>query len=317
MRILFAGSPEIAVPSLRKIAGTYPCAVLTGADRRAGRGRTASASPVKTAALELGLPVIEADRIDAAVREKAAGFHADILAVAAFGRIFRQSFLDLFPLGGVNMHPSLLPRFRGPSPITAAILSGDAETGVTVQRIALKMDTGPILAQKAHPLTFTETTGSLSAALGELGSCMLLEALAQIADGTARETPQNDADATYCSLVEKEQGRIDWNEEAVVIQRKVRAFDPWPRAFTQWNGRVLLVLKSGAYPDTLGADSGAVPADASPGTVVGIHPERGLLVRTGNGILGIERIQLQNKKAMDWRSFANGHPEAIGSRLGG
>ncbi len=169
MRILFAGTPGIAVPSLRVTAGQHQvCAVLTGRDRPAGRGRSPEASEVKKAALAIGLPVIEADRLDAGVRETIRRLAPDLLVVVAFGRIFRTGFLDLFPRGGVNVHPSLLPRYRGPSPITAAILAGDRETGVTVQRIALEVDAGDVYARRTVPLDGTETTGSLTPVLAEV-----------------------------------------------------------------------------------------------------------------------------------------------------
>jgi methionyl-tRNA formyltransferase len=313
MRILFAGSPEIAVPSLRKIAEVYPCAVLTGSDRRAGRGRTVVASPVKLTSSELGLRVITADRIDPAVMEEVRTFSADILAVAAYGRIFKKRFLDMFPLGGINLHPSLLPRYRGPSPVTAAILSGDAETGVTIQRIALEVDSGAILAQERVMLSGEETTESLSLRLGELGAGLMMRVLDGIRAGSIPETAQNPADATYCGLVKKEQGKIDWSEDAGRIARMVRAYDPWPRAYTYWQGLCLLVLKSREYTGTVTPEGEGIPA----GGVMRCHPEHGLLVQTGKGVLAVERLQLQNKKALDWRSFVNGRPEIVGSRLGG
>ncbi len=317
MRILFAGTPEIAVPSLRRIAADYPCVVLTGTDRQAGRGRKIAQSPVKQSAVALGLRVIAADSINAAVREEVRSVSPDILVVAAFGKIFRKSFLDIFPLGGINLHPSLLPKYRGPAPVTAAILGGEKTTGVTIQRIALAVDSGAVLAQEKAALTGAETTGSLSQTLGILGAGLLMDVLKAVEAGTAAESAQDEASATYCSLVRKEHGRIDWGEDAGLIERKVRAYDPWPRAYTTWKGVALLVLKSREYPDTLGSVSESAEGNDVPaGKVVGSHPEHGLLVQTGNGILAVERLQLQNRKAMDWRSFVNGHPEAVGSTFG-
>jgi methionyl-tRNA formyltransferase len=317
MRILFAGTPEIAVPSLERIAAAYPCVVLTGTDRHAGRGRKIAASPVKQSAAALGLRVIAADVINAAVREEVRSVSPDILVVAAFGRIFRKSFLEVFPLGGINLHPSLLPKYRGPAPVTAAILGGDKTTGVTIQRIALAVDSGAVLAQEKVALTGNETTESLSEELGIKGADLLMDVLKAVEAGTATESAQDEASATYCSLVRKEHGRIDWGEEAGLIERKVRAYDPWPRAYTTWNGIALLVLKSKEYPDTLGTVSGSAEGIEVPaGKVVGLHPEHGLLVQTGKGVLAVERLQLQNRKAMDWRSFVNGHPEVVGSTFG-
>jgi methionyl-tRNA formyltransferase len=318
MRILFAGSPALAVPSLERIAREGDiCAVLTGVDRPAGRGRRAAQTPVKEAALRLGLTVIEADRVDDPVEARVRELAPDLLVVAAFGRIFRKSFLDLFPSGGINVHPSLLPRHRGPSPITAAILAGDAETGVTIQRIALRFDTGDILAQCRMPLDGSETTASLTTAVGPVGAELLARVLAELEAGKAPGTPQDDRRATYCRMVRKEDGRISWSDPAANIERMVRAYDPWPRASTTYAGQTLLVLKSRALPDTLSGIAGDAGSERPPGTVTGFHPLHGLMVRAGEGVVGLERIQLQFKKPTDWRAFLNGHPEVIGTRLGG
>ncbi len=319
MRILFAGSPSLAVPSLEKAAqGEEVCAVLTGHDKPAGRGRTAEPTPVKVRALEIGLPLIEADRVDRDVEDRVRALAPDLLVVAAFGRIFRKGFLDLFPRGGINLHPSLLPRYRGPSPITAAILAGDSETGVTVQKIALRFDSGDILAQQKIPLDGTETTASLTESLAPAGAELLAGVLARIREGgDVPACPQREEDATYCSLVRKEDGKIDWSAPAAVIERMVRAYDPWPRASTVLEGKTLLVLKSRTVPVTLSEVSAASGGAHPPGTIIGSSPQAGLLVKAGEGVLAVERLQLQFKKALDWRAFLNGHPRVIGTRLGG
>jgi methionyl-tRNA formyltransferase len=317
MRILFAGSPALAVPAFERTAGLHHvAAVLTCCDQPVGRGGSVEASPVKKRALELGLQVLQPARLDAAAVEEVRALHADLLVVAAFGRIFRPEFLALFPMGGINVHPSLLPRFRGPSPVAAVILAGDAETGVTIQNIAQRFDTGDILAQRAVALTGAETTGSLTRDLAELGAELLAGVLRSLAPGSPpRGTPQDEARATYCSMVRKEDGVVDWSEPAAVIERKIRAYDPWPRAGTTWKGASLLLLKAAVYPGTFTSAAGA-PAD-TPGTVVAADRQRGILVRTGAGILSVERLQLQFKKPLDWRSFLNGHPDLVGVRLGG
>ncbi len=319
MRILFAGSPSLAVPSLEKTArGGEVCAVLTGHDQPAGRGRTPEPTPVKVRALELGLPVLEADRVDSGVEGRVRVLAPDLLVVVAFGRIFRKSFLDMFPRGGINLHPSLLPRYRGPSPIPAVVLAGDPETGVTVQRIALRFDSGDILAQERVLLDGTETTASLTQILAPAGADLLAGVLTRMREGDAVSAcPQREEDATYCSLIRKEDGRIDWSAPAAVIERMVRAYDPWPRASTTLEGQTLLVLKSRTVPATLGEVSTASGGAHPPGTIIGSSPQAGLLVKAGEGILAVERLQLQFKKALDWRSFLNGHPRVIGTRLGG
>jgi methionyl-tRNA formyltransferase len=311
MRVLFAGTPGIAVPSLRATTRAHEvCAVLTGPDRPSGRGRAPEASEVKRAALALGLRVLEADRLDARVRDAVRELAPELLVVVAFGRIFRQPFLDLFPRGGVNVHPSLLPRHRGPSPIASAILCGDGETGVTVQRIALEVDAGDVFAQRRVSLDGTETTGSLTPVLAEVGADLLAGVLAAIEAGTAVPVPQA-GEATRSRLTAKEDGAVDWGEPAAVIERKVRAYDPWPRASTTWEGRPLLLLHTRLPAGTVVSVPGAAP-----GTVLGPSPE-GLLVQAGDGPLALVFLQPAFGRPMDWRAFLNGHPGIAGARLGG
>jgi methionyl-tRNA formyltransferase len=312
MRILFAGSPSLAVPSLERTAREHDVVgVLTCCDRPAGRGGGLEPSPVKLRALALGLHLLQPARLDAAAIEEARRLNPEMLVVAAFGRIFRKEFLDIFPAGGINVHPSLLPRYRGPSPVSAAILAGDGETGVTVQKLALRFDTGDILAQRALALDGSETTGTLTASLAAIGAELLAEVLASAPAGQAPVgTPQDEERASDCRIVRKEDGRIDWAEPARLIARKVRAYDPWPRADTTWNGASLLLLKTAVYPGTF-TDAG------EPGRVLASDKQHGLLVRTGDGVLAVERLQLQFKKPLDWRSFLNGHPDLVGARLGG
>jgi methionyl-tRNA formyltransferase len=318
MRILFAGTPSIAIPSLEALAGRFDvCAVLTTIDTQSGRGRRLEASPVKQRAHELGIPVIEAKKIDAEVRERIRSLAPRLIVIAAFGRIFKKEFIDLFPMGGVNFHPSLLPRHRGPSPIPAAILEGDAETGVTLHRLALGMDAGDILAQWRMPLTGRETTETLGKELAVQGAQLLVPVIEGLEVGSLTGTPQNHEEATFCRLVKKEDGIIDWRESAQTIERKVRAYDPWPKAGTMWAERTLLVLKSSVYPGTFGVPEQSDDAAAAPGQVIGSHREFGLLVKTGGGILAVERLQLQFKKPLDWRAFVNGHSDVIGARFGG
>jgi methionyl-tRNA formyltransferase len=312
MRVLFAGTPSLAVPSLEKIA-RFVVGVLTSPDQPSGRGRICVPSPVKEAALSLGLRLFQPARLDAAFIDQVRELAPDLLVVAAYGKIFRQVFLEIFPLGGINLHPSLLPRFRGPSPVSAAILAGDTETGVTVQRIALKFDTGDILAQERYPLHGNETTGELSEALAARGAGLVAWVLAGFEAGKPpTPIPQREEDASYCHPLRKEEGRVNWSDPAVLTERKVRAYDPWPRASTTLAGELLLLLKSHVHPDTLGAK----PAPESPGVILAADRGHGLLVQTGSGILAVERLQPRFKKAMDWRAFLNGHPDVIGQRLG-
>ena len=311
MRILFAGSPDLAVPSLLSLQKSFPvAAVLTNPDRPAGRGKQAIATPVKQKALTLDLPVLQPRELDRPFLEQVRAFQPELLVVVAFGRIFSKEFLELFPQGGINLHASLLPKYRGPSPITAVILSGESGTGVTVQKLAPKMDAGDILGTRSLHLTGQETTGSLSRILAELGAELLPATLNQLAQGRIRPLPQDESKASYCRLVRKEDGRIDWSAEATVIERMIRAYDPWPRAFTTWGGRRLNLLEGGVYPQSVDTSGG------KRGLVLAIDNRYGILVNTGAGVLCVSRLQLQAKKPLDWRSFLNGQKHFIGAQLG-
>jgi methionyl-tRNA formyltransferase len=314
MKILFAGTPSLAVPCLKRLAPSFPIVgVLTAPDQPAGRGKGTVAPPVKEAAAALGLRVFHPAKLDEAFMEELRHCEPELLVVAAYGKIFRPAFLALFPMGGINVHPSLLPRHRGPSPISAAILSGDTATGVTIQRIAQKFDTGDILRQGRRELAGTETTATLTDTLAAEGAELLHAVLCEIAAGRAPAGQvQDESQATYCRTLSKEDGQVRWEESAEVIDRKVRAFDPWPRAFTAFKGETLLLLKSHVYPGTLPGESG----NSAPGLVSAADREHGLLVQAGSGVLSVERLQLQFKKPLDWRAFLNGHPGIIGSRLG-
>ena len=311
MRVLFAGSPELAVPSLDAVHARHRIvAVLSNPDRPAGRSGEPLPTPVKARAQDLGLPVLQPARFDSALNDVVRGLDAELLAVAAFGRIFPAEFLSLFPRGGVNLHPSLLPRHRGPSPISAAILAGDRETGVSVQKLTEKMDSGDILRVRVVPLTGRETCGTLSEQLGRLGAELLVEALAEVEAGRARGSPQNEAEATFCRLVRKRDGKIDWRLDAQTIERMIRAYDPWPGAFTSFRGQMLHLL------------AGGLPEQSEPagelrhGLVLGADNRYGILIGTGRGVLYVSRLQLQGRKALDWRSFLNGRPDLVGSVLG-
>jgi methionyl-tRNA formyltransferase len=311
MRILFAGSPDFAVPSLAAVQKAFSvAAVLTNPDRPVGRGKQAVATPVKQEALTLHLPVLQPRTFDAAFLEQVRAVDAELLVVVAFGRIFSREFLDLFPRGGINLHASLLPKYRGPSPVTAAILNGETQTGVTVQRMAPKMDAGDILGTRSLPLTGGETTGLLSTILAKLGAEILPTTLKELEQGRIRPFVQDESKASYCRLVSKEDGRIDWSADAAVIERMIRAYDPWPRAFTTWNGRQLNLLAGGVYPETVDTSG------RKRGLVLAVDNRYGILVNTGAGVLCVSRLQLQARKPLDWRSFLNGQKDFIGSQLG-
>ena len=311
MRILFAGTPEIAVPSLEKAAAEFEvCGVLTNPDKVQGRGKKILPPPIKVKAMELGIPVFQFSKLGSDSRKVITALGPDILAVFAYGRIFGPKFLSLFKHGGINVHPSLLPKYRGSSPLLSAILNGDKESGITVQQIALEMDSGDILSQMRFPLTGKETTLSLSKYAAAKGADLLVEVLHRIDEGTADAVPQNDAEASYCGKVEKSDGMIDWAEAAEIIERKIRAFNPWPVCYTFLDGRRLNIFEAEI------AEGGKSGTDL-PGKILGVDKNHGILVQTVNGILAVQKLQLQSKKAMDWKTFINGMPKIIGLVLGG
>jgi methionyl-tRNA formyltransferase len=261
------------------------------------------------------LRVLQPERLDESFLDQVRSLDPELLVVAAYGKIFHRSFLALFPLGGINVHPSLLPKYRGPSPITAAILSGDNQTGVSIQKIARKFDTGDILAQERFSMRGDETTASLTEALSALGAELLDRVLTDLAAGKCPAAyVQDESEATYCRTIAKEDGIIKWEKPAAEIEREIRAYDPWPRASTQISGETLLLLKSHVYPDRLA--SGYHRGEHAPGEVLAADKDHGLLIRSGHGILAVERLQLQFKRPLDWRSFLNGHAAIMGTRLG-
>ena len=319
MRVLFAGTPELAVPSLRAVHEVSEvCAVLTAPDRASGRGRRLTASPVKQLAEQLGHPVLQPERLNGEARRQVAIYAPELLICVAYGKIFGPKFLGLFPRGGINLHPSLLPRHRGPAPIPAAILAGDSETGVTIQSLSERMDAGDIYLQSHRPLDGSETTEQLSAELAESGAELLAETVRRIDAGTVTAKPQDENKATYCGMIAKTDGRIDWNSPAEKIERMVRAYAPWPSAYTYLNGVELKILaatvRSADRAEHLGQAVGGAP---EPGTVLGVDRELGILVQTGDGVLGILRLQQKSRKPAEWRTFLNGNPAILESVLGG
>lgn len=341
LNVLFAGTPECAVSSLEAVARKHRIvAVLTNPPAPHGRSKDLVPSPVHAEALRLiaegvieeGTPILTPEKITQDVRDAIAATKPDILVCFAFGKIFGPKTLALFPMGAVNLHPSLLPRWRGCAPVPAAIFARDAETGITVQKMALEMDSGDIIIQTRFPLDGTETADSLLERASVEGAPLLVEALDRLEAGTAEFAKQDGEKATYCSMLCKDDGEIDWNASAADIDAKVRAFTSWPGAFTNSGDQTLLVLKARVYSGSAtdvasmnaasmnaasaeGANSGKAAVYA-PGTVVGIDKKEGILVQTGDGLLVLERLQWRTKKPLDWKSFLNGSRDFINSKLG-
>jgi methionyl-tRNA formyltransferase len=307
LRIVFLGSPAFAVPAIEALVrdGYDVAAVFTQPDRPAGRGRALQKSAVKAAAERLGLPVHQPERISAPEGfAQLAFYQPDAVVICAYGQILSQAVIDLPPRQTVNVHFSLLPRHRGASPAAAAILAGDAFTGVTVQLVRKKLDTGPLLAAASVPISDDDTTLSLLEKLSVVGAELLSEALAGWLRGEREPRPQEEAAQTYFSQIRKEAGRIDWSLPAVTLWRQVRAYHPWPGSFTTWRGRTLKITAARPLP------GGA----AAPGTVR-LADEHEMTVQTGEGRLQVERLQLAGKQEMTPAQFYRGHADIAGEVL--
>jgi methionyl-tRNA formyltransferase len=307
-RVVFMGTPEFAVLSLEALTGARydVVGVLTQPDRPAGRGRRMGPSPVKLAALARGVTVEQPLTLrTAASREALAAFHPDLIVVAAYGLILPSEVLELPRYGCVNVHGSLLPRHRGAAPIAAAILAGDPETGVSIMLMDEGLDTGPVLATAALRIADDDTTESLGARLARLGADTLVATLPGWLAGQVAPQPQPEEGATYAPRIQKADGRINWQEPATVIERKVRAYQPWPTAYAIWKGQPLKILRARVDP---------TPTRALPGKVVGDQHKAG--VATGDGILWLEEVQPAGRRLMPTDAFLQGAPGFVGSRLG-
>ena len=319
MKVLFAASPAIAVPCLEalcNIDGIELAGVLTNPDTAKGRSGALVPTEVGEAAEKLlagsgqNFPILKPFKLDAAAREQVAALKPDLLISFAYGRIFGPKFLSLFPLGGINIHPSLLPKYRGPSPIQAAILNRDTVTGISVQTLAREMDSGDILAAEQLQLTGKETALSLSETVSVKAAKMLPDLLKKISSGSVEKKQQNHSEASYCKLFSKEDSFINWKKSALEIDASIRAFTPWPLCRTIHNGKELIILKA-----SLSSLQDAVSLQGKPGQVLGTDKEHGILIKTGDGILSVTELQYQQKRALFWRDFLNGARDFTGSQL--
>jgi len=317
MRVLFAGSPAIAVPvldALFKVKGIEVAGVLTNPDSPKGRSGTLKPTEIGEAAArqqkEYGaeFPVLKPAKLDSRAREQVSALTCDLLISFAYGRIFGPKFLSLFPLGGINIHPSLLPKYRGPSPVQAAILNRDAVTGISIQRLALQMDNGDILFQEQFPLTGNETTLALEEIMARKAAAAIGGTLVKIAAGETFGAAQNHEEASYCRLITREDALLDWKSGALEIDAAIRAFFPWPLCRTIHKGHELFILKAGLYKGSA--------VQGMPGQVLGIDKHDGILIQTGDGIIAAAELQYQAKKALFWKDFFNGARGFTGSILG-
>ncbi len=309
LTIVFFGSPPEAVESLSvlKAAGSEIASVYTRPDRPAGRGSRLTPTAVKAWAMERDLDVrTPGDLRSRDVLRRLADTGADAFVVAAYGRILPSAALDIPRLGVINIHPSLLPKYRGPSPVQTAILDGVPETGVTIMQLDEGMDTGMILRSSGPVrLDGTERMGELMARLFSLGARMLPDVLIDLAEGRLTPVPQDDSMASVTRLIKRGDGEVDWRRPARYVERMVRAYDPWPGVFTTWYSRTLKILDTSVRE--------GVPATRSPGTV--FRSGGGLAVATGDGALELRRVQLAGRRAADAADFLNGRPEIVGAVL--
>lgn len=309
--IVFMGSPEFATPSLRAIvsAGYHVAAVVTQPDKPAGRGGRVTPPPVKVAALELGLPVLQPQSFkDPLAQTELASFHPDLLVVAAYGQILPQTVLDAAPLGAINVHASLLPRWRGASPITAAILAGDEETGISIMQLVRKMDAGPVLSRSTTPIVAGETAGELEARLAILGAATLTEALPAIIAREVEPLPQSDELVTYCGLIRKADGHLRAAYSVLDAERVVRAYNPWPGASVSYRDDRLAIWLAHAVP----AEDGEAEATTGALTVREGEPA----IAFSGGVLVLDEVQRSGSRRVTGRDFINGERRALPGTVG-
>lgn len=301
------GTPEFAVSSLRSLIDTQNVVgVVTQPDRPAGRGRQLKPSPVKVVAQEANIALyqprsLRSEEWAVPLRE----WQPDVIVVAAFGQILKPHVLELPPSGCINVHASLLPRWRGASPIQHAILAGDTQSGITLMKMDEGLDTGPIYVQESTPISGDDTSATLHDRLAAMGAEMLAQHLEAILEDRLHAQAQDDDLVTYAPMIRKEAGRIDWTQSAVAIDQLIRAMTPWPGAFSQWEDKNLKILRA-----HLDAD---ISSDAQPGTVA--RHDKKVFVQTGDGILVLEQVQLAGKKALSADEFVRGRAQFIGAPL--
>ena len=309
MRTVFYGTPAFAVPSLTRLLDSphTVAAVVTQPDRPRGRGRTVSGSPVKQVAAAHRLPVLQPERIrDERFLAQLAALGVDLAVVAAYGRLLPDAVLDAPRLGTINVHASLLPKYRGAAPVHRAIIAGEPETGVTIIRLVRQMDAGPMLARRRRPIAPDETSDAVEAALAELGAGLLLEAIDGMESGTVIGEAQNHRAATFAPRLSRDDGVIDWRAPAEAIHNLVRGLHPWPHASSVLDGARYLVHRSAVVPG---------PRDGvSPGTILEATGDR-LVVATGRGALAILEVQPEGRRRLSTRAFLAGRRWSRGLRF--
>ncbi len=315
MRIVFMGTPDFSVPALKALveAGHQVIAVVTQPDKPKGRGKEVQMTPVKIQAMEYGIPVYQPARVrEASFVEVLQGLEADVYVVIAFGQLLPKAVLELPKYGCINIHASLLPKYRGAAPIQWCVIDGERETGITTMMMNVGLDTGDMLEKTVIPIEEKETGGSLHDKLSLAGGALILSTLKKLEEGTLVRTPQTDEGTCYAKLLTKSLGDIDWNQSAVSIERLIRGLNPWPSAYTLWNGKTIKIwsadVTTGREAAAFLSESG-LPSETgiTPGTVV-CSDKHSLVVCTGDGLLSVRELQMEGKKRMDTPAFLRGYP---------
>ena len=307
LRLVFMGTPHFAVPILQALieSGEEILAVVTQPDKPAGRGKRLTPPPVKILAQEHSLPVLQPQKIkDPAFLEELKKLAPDVIIVAAYGKILPKEVLEIPKYGCINVHASLLPKFRGAAPINWAILAGEKETGVTIMQMDEGMDTGDILLQESIPIAADETAGTLHDKLAQLGAKLIIQALGLLKEGKLLRKKQPEEGVSYAPLLKKEDGLLDFSLSAEELSRRIRGLDPWPSAYTYFRGKLLKLFR----PEVLDQET-----EAPPGTIVDV--DHGLTLATGRGLLRVHEIQPEGKKRMDAEAFVRGYRPQVGERL--
>jgi len=308
------GTPDFSVPALKALveAGHQVIAVVTQPDKPKGRGKEVQMTPVKIQAMEYGIPVYQPAKVrEASFVEILQGMEADVYVVIAFGQLLPKAVLELPKYGCINIHASLLPKYRGAAPIQWCVIDGERETGITTMMMDVGLDTGDMLEKTVIPIEEKETGGSLHDKLSLAGGALILSTLKKLEEGTLVRTPQTDEGTCYAKMLTKSLGDIDWNQSAVSIERLIRGLNPWPSAYTLWNGKTIKIwsadVTTGREAAAFLSESG-VPSETgiTPGTVV--CSEHSLVVCTGDGLLSVRELQMEGKKRMDTPAFLRGYP---------
>ena len=315
MRIVFMGTPDFSVPALKALVevGHQVIAVVTQPDKPKGRGKEVQMTPVKIQAMEYGIPVYQPAKVrEASFVEVLQGMEADVYVVIAFGQLLPKAVLELPKYGCINIHASLLTKYRGAAPIQWCVIDGERETGITTMMMDVGLDTGDMLEKTVIPIEEKETGGSLHDKLSLAGGALILSTLKKLEEGTLVRTPQTDEGTCYAKMLTKSLGDIDWNQSAVSIERLIRGLNPWPSAYTLWNGKTIKIWSADVTTSREAAaflSESGVPSETgiTPGTVV-CSDKHSLVVCTGDGLLSVRELQMEGKKRMDTPAFLRGYP---------